>query len=1245
MAAIVIALVTALFAQVVCAAVNLSPTVALTAPVSGAVVPVSSATTLTATATDADGTVVSVQFLVNSVSIGTVTAAPYAVSWTPASTGNYSVTAIATDDLGATATTAAVSVTATTQPIFSSFSPGVLGSGVPVTITGANFTGVTAVKFNNVNATSFTVDSLTQITAIVPSGVTAGAVSVTTGTGTATSGTNYTTTSSPIITAISPTSGPVGRVVTIYGGNFGTISNSSSPQVSFNGVTATAQRQSVPGGFRVVVPTGATTGPITVTVSGVGSVASSTFTVLTGGTAPANDDFANAQVISGATGVVTGNNAFATKQTGEPSHGTTGGTSVWFSWVAPSSGAFLFDQTGSEFGAYVAVYTGTAVSALTQVVTGDQPNSFTFNYSPAAFLAQAGVTYYLAVDGFSATSGALKLSWSPLAAPTITSFTPTSAYAGQSVTIQGSGFTPRATVTVAGVTAVALLTSATTMTISQVPSVTTAGPVVVTTVAGTATSAANFTVPAVPTGGGRALANESVLGNVGASPILANFSVEGSVAKTVLVRAAGPKLGDFGLAGFLADPKLEVYDGQGVLIAQNDDWGGGTTLSSAFSSVGAFPFVSGSKDAAALVTANPGTYTVKVSGVGGATGSALIEIYDTDSVLRIPYLSFRRPLAFSGDTIIAGIFVSGSAPQRLLIRGIGPALVASGVSGTLGNPAVALLGNSGALLASNENWGTAASQPTLVAATTSAGLIPLVDGSNDAAMLVDIAPGSYTVRLSGTGGTTGTGLIEIAQIDSARAASFAPALIVPPQPATFVAGGSVTLGATAVGSPQPTYQWRKAGVAISGATNSSYAASVAGAYSVVMSNTAGTTTSADYIVTSFAAGADAFANATVLTGATTTSTANNVAATKESGEPNHAGDAGGKSVWWTWTAPANGRVTIETTGSAFTTLLGVYTGTSPGALAPVASSNGFSGSGTSKVTFDAVAGTTYKIAVDGYGGASGDIMLGLGYSYVFSTYAGETGYGNSDGPAGLARFDHPWSVAVDGSGNLFVADTANHTIRKIAPDGSVTTYAGTAGVSGSADGTGAFARFKSPQGVAVDASGNVYVGDAGNYTVRKIAPGGVVSTLAGGVGLNGSTDATGLDARFNAPFGVAVDGSGNVYVADVFNNTIRKINGVTRGVTTLAGTAGSSGSTDATGAVARFSYPAGVAVDGGGNVYVADLANNTIRKVTAGGVVTTLAGLAQSNGSVDGTAGAARFGPSYGVAVDAGGDRLRRRHI
>ena len=146
-------------------------------------------------------------------------------------------------------------------------------------------------------------------------------------------------------------------------------------------------------------------------------------------------------------------------------------------------------------------------------------------------------------------------------------------------------------------------------------------------------------------------------------------------------------------------------------------------------------------------------------------------------------------------------------------------------------------------------------------------------------------------------------------------------------------------------------------------------------------------------------------------------------------------------------------------------------------------------------------------------------------------------------------------MAVDGTGNVYVADSENSTLRKVTPAGVVTTLAGTAGFPGSADGTGAAARFGFPAGVAVDGSGNVYVADTGNSTVRKVTPAGVVSTLAGTAGSYGSADGTGAAARFNLPIGVAVDGSGNVYVADTYNDTLRKVTpaGV---VSTLAGTAG-----------------------------------------------------------------------------------------
>ncbi|HTS18487.1 MAG TPA: hypothetical protein VMP11_13015 [Verrucomicrobiae bacterium] len=271
--------------------------------------------------------------------------------------------------------------------------------------------------------------------------------------------------------------------------------------------------------------------------------------------------------------------------------------------------------------------------------------------------------------------------------------------------------------------------------------------------------------------------------------------------------------------------------------------------------------------------------------------------------------------------------------------------------------------------------------------------------------------------------------------------------------------------------------------------------------------------------------------------------------------------------------------------------------------------------------------------------ATGPILVLNSRALNVSTLAGQAGSaGSANGTGSSARFDYPTGVALDTQGNLYVADGANQTIRKIAPGEVVTTLAGLAGASGTNDGTGSNARFYYPTAVALDSAANVYVADSGNDTIRKITPSGVVTTLAGQAGSQGSADGTGSNARFFEPNGVAVDSSGNVYVADTGNDTIRKItpSGV---VTTLAGQAGSQGSADGAGSSARFFYPYGVSVDLAGNVYVTDTYNDTIRKITPNAVVTTLAGLAGSSGYIDGTGDNARFNNPEGAAsIDTAGN-------
>lgn len=258
--------------------------------------------------------------------------------------------------------------------------------------------------------------------------------------------------------------------------------------------------------------------------------------------------------------------------------------------------------------------------------------------------------------------------------------------------------------------------------------------------------------------------------------------------------------------------------------------------------------------------------------------------------------------------------------------------------------------------------------------------------------------------------------------------------------------------------------------------------------------------------------------------------------------------------------------------------------------------------------------------------------------YTFTTLAGLAGVaGSTDGAGADARFNYPASVTVDRHGIAYVADTYNHTIRRIARSGFVTTFAGSAGIAGSDDGTGNAARFNQPYGVAVDSAGNLFVADCYNQTIRKITPTAVVTTLAGLAGVTGSADGTGNEARFTYPVGVAVDTDGYIYVADDFNDTIRKISPA-GDVTTLAGQPGASGSQDGTGNEARFDQPTGVAVDKGGNVYVADTGNSTIRKITQDGVVTTFAGLADVRGSRDGPGTEARFRSAQGLGINQRGN-------
>jgi streptogramin lyase len=251
-----------------------------------------------------------------------------------------------------------------------------------------------------------------------------------------------------------------------------------------------------------------------------------------------------------------------------------------------------------------------------------------------------------------------------------------------------------------------------------------------------------------------------------------------------------------------------------------------------------------------------------------------------------------------------------------------------------------------------------------------------------------------------------------------------------------------------------------------------------------------------------------------------------------------------------------------------------------------------------------------------------------------STFAGMAGTnGWQDGNGLAAQFNGLAGIALDISGNVFGAELGGR-IRKITPAADVSTIAGDGTSGGSLDGHGTSAKFQGPTGVAVAADGTIYVSEVVGSVIRKITPAGDVTTFAGS-GTAGFADGTGTAASFNQPFGIALDAAGNLYVADGLNNRIRRItpDGV---VTTLAGS-GAIGAADGPGGSASFAAPFGVAVGGDGNLYVADSGNSLLRRVTPAGVVSTLAGQPGVMGSQDGIGAAATLTQPYSLAMAADG--------
>ena len=262
----------------------------------------------------------------------------------------------------------------------------------------------------------------------------------------------------------------------------------------------------------------------------------------------------------------------------------------------------------------------------------------------------------------------------------------------------------------------------------------------------------------------------------GSNSLVSGFIIAGQSPKQVLLRAIGPTLSTFGVSGVLSNPVLQLYDSSGNLLLTNSGWGGDSGLVAVFSQVGAFALPAGSADAAAVATLQPGAYTVQVSGAAGSTGIALVEVYDVSASSqacgqRLVNVSSRGEVTNGVGVLVTGFVVSGNSPKKVLIRGAGPTLQSSfNFPGTLSDPILSVFSSTGAVIAQNDNWGTptpvtstqaVASASDLVSAFTAVGAFPLGSGSKDAALITTLAPGAYTVQISGVGGATGVAIIEV----------------------------------------------------------------------------------------------------------------------------------------------------------------------------------------------------------------------------------------------------------------------------------------------------------------------------------------------------------------------------------------------------------------------------------------------------------------------------------------------------
>jgi hypothetical protein len=747
------------------------PTVTISSPLTGSNYPVNSTITVVANATTQIGTVASVQFFANGTPLGgAVTTFPYRTTWSPTAMGNYVLSALVTDSFGNQSVSNNVSVTISaispTSPVVAITSPAPTSSlfvGVPFTII-ANASdpdgNVTNVQFF-ANGVSLGNDTSSPFSfEFTPTAV--GAYSLT---AVATDNGGNQTTSATIVVNVGNPDPPVVAIISPINGSGITINATQTIRAtasSANGTVASVQffANGAPIGTASAAPFDVTWTP---TVAGTYRL-----------TAVATDNIGTQTTSAPVTVLVVSSGGSDTVFVGSYATST-------------ESGKFAFINVRGRNGAFIA-YSTSPVGRVYYIPS--VPVDASGQFSLVDSTGRVSISGQTNDTGVSGTFDGGRLTFiGPVVFRTASSSIPSGYFSGSLSGRAASSLTaivaPDGTITIHATDGGSFRDAG-----SGLVSSTGAFSVVTPSgnrFTGTVDPASGFLTGTLTGGPGGAftgalssgvtfsdgfLRNLSTRGQVGtgANILIAGFVVGGTSPKQVLIRAIGPSLAPFGVTGTLADPQLEIFNGS-VRIASNDNWTGDAATQTAAGQAGAFPLALGSLDSVLLMTLAPGSYTAQVSGVAARTGVALVEIYDVDtltpfSTQKVMNVATRGVVGAGQAQLIAGFVITGNTAKKVLIRGVGPTLGAApfNLPGTLADPVLRLVRSDNLVVRENDNWESGNDTMLLAQATTSVGAFALPAGSRDAAILINLPPGIYTAQLTGSGTTTGVGLIEVYEV-------------------------------------------------------------------------------------------------------------------------------------------------------------------------------------------------------------------------------------------------------------------------------------------------------------------------------------------------------------------------------------------------------------------------------------------------------------------------------------------------